>query len=360
MVLLIPLFSNIACIITYKLYNIHKRVLLYKYLIYTNLKEGETKMKKLTKVFFSVILSFALLFSFYSTNSYAANVKTLTTSQQGIREISHGTITVNTNKNNSSSNKAGISVKDDTGSTSTGSVVVSYSLEANNINRTIINSFRIQSITGVPPTFLYISSDLKDPNGDGPYDFTAFSFYHKDWLYGPLLAQWSGSEIFVGNSKTEVVPAETKFWGISCYAYANFIGNDTPITSTWDSPFTAVNRTGNIFPDYTDPWSGKKASDGLRTDWTKVSNPVAYNSGTDRAAAIAGYINLYGDPHYQWSAAYKPNYYEMHHIRPRALGGTNDISNFIPIPYYAHQAISSWFAGYDDPNNQGNDDPSGE
>lgn len=51
-------------------------------------------------------------------------------------------------------------------------------------------------------------------------------------------------------------------------------------------PYYVINRTGRVFPDYTDTWSSKKASDGLRTDWVKVSNPVSYDSGKDKQAAI--------------------------------------------------------------------------
>ncbi|MBU5444116.1 HNH endonuclease [Paenibacillus sp. MSJ-34] len=38
---------------------------------------------------------------------------------------------------------------------------------------------------------------------------------------------------------------------------------------------------------------------------------------------------------------------EIHHIRPRNLGGTNDFSNLISLPKSFHQTIvTPWFSGY--------------
>lgn len=39
-------------------------------------------------------------------------------------------------------------------------------------------------------------------------------------------------------------------------------------------------------------------------------------------------------------------------MRPRAFGGSNDISNLMAIPYINHSPISEWFAGYNDPKSQ--------
>lgn len=75
------------------------------------------------------------------------------------------------------------------------------------------------------------------------------------------------------------------------------IGNDTPISTYWQAPYTAINRTGNI-------------------------------------------LDLYGDPKRDWSN------YQIHHIQPRTYGGTNDVSNLIPIPSTQHALITSWFNGY--------------
>jgi hypothetical protein len=164
------------------------------------------------------------------------------------------------------------------------------------------------------------------------------NWYHDD-IFDNLGAFWTGSEVHVGNSKTEVVPAQTKFWSISGMASAYYVGSETQPETSWQASYTLINRTGNIFPDYTDSWSHKKASDGLRTDWNKVTNPVNWDNNT-RGTAISQYINLYGNPKWDWSN------YQIHHIQPRAYGGTNDISNLIPIPASQHSLITSWFNGY--------------
>lgn len=172
----------------------------------------------------------------------------------------------------------------------------------------------------------------------GPFELPSMNWYH-DNIFDNLSAYWTGPEIYAGNSKTEVVPAQTKFWAVNGLATAYFLDSNSSVKTSWQAPYTAINRTGNIFPDYTDPWSLKKASTGLRTDWAKTSTPVDWNNYL-RGTAIAQYIDLYRDPGWDWSN------YQIHHIQPRSYGGTNDISNLIPIPAMEHSLITSWFNGY--------------
>lgn len=41
-----------------------------------------------------------------------------------------------------------------------------------------------------------------------------------------------------------------------------------------------------------------------------------------------------------WSAR------QIHHIRPRIYGGTDDFNNLLPVPNANHYLITSWFRNY--------------
>lgn len=53
----------------------------------------------------------------------------------------------------------------------------------------------------------------------------------------------------------------------------------------------------------------------------------------------------------QWEAAYGVppggwGEYELHHIRPRAYGGTNDLDNLVPLSTEDHRQYTGWWSGY--------------
>lgn len=93
------------------------------------------------------------------------------------------------------------------------------------------------------------------------------------------------------------------------------------------------------YPEYADSHSGKKNHEPS-TSWSKVKNPVSWTS-EDRRDYIAWYVDTYGDPGWKWSD------YDIHHIRPREYGGTNDTSNLMPVPRSIHQLlITPWWVSY--------------
>jgi hypothetical protein len=67
------------------------------------------------------------------------------------------------------------------------------------------------------------------------------------------------------------------------------------------------------------PWGGKERGDYIK-EW--------YDRG-------------YSTPEGGWSG------YDIHHIRPREYGGTNDFDNLVPIPRDVHQQqFNSWWRDY--------------
>ncbi|MFD2700803.1 HNH endonuclease signature motif containing protein [Paenibacillus shunpengii] len=106
--------------------------------------------------------------------------------------------------------------------------------------------------------------------------------------------------------------------------------------------YNFLNVVNLHFPDgtpiYTDVASAKVMKEPARADWARTT-PISWTT-TDR--------NKYKD----WFNKTYPNVYdwslnEVHHMRPRNLGGTNDYSNLIPIPIHHHRSVvSPWFVAY--------------
>jgi hypothetical protein len=64
--------------------------------------------------------------------------------------------------------------------------------------------------------------------------------------------------------------------------------------------------------------------------------------GKERGAYIKEWYDRgYSTPEGGWSG------YDIHHIRPREYGGTNDFDNLVPVPRDVHQAeFNSWWRDY--------------
>lgn len=105
---------------------------------------------------------------------------------------------------------------------------------------------------------------------------------------------------------------------------------------------TRLNRAGRAYPNVIDPRTGSAIhfpGEGL----TKV--PVSQRApwgGKERGAYIKQWYDRgYSTPEGGWSG------YDVHHIRPREYGGTNDFDNLVPIPRDVHQQqFNSWWRDY--------------
>lgn len=102
-----------------------------------------------------------------------------------------------------------------------------------------------------------------------------------------------------------------------CYPFLKISVTGWGLTNDGDSSNEhMVNRTGHVFPDYTDPWSGKSASDGVRTDWVKIPKEqkdqqvpwITFIINQKRTE----YENTYIHHTFDWSG----NNYQLHHMRP--------------------------------------------
>jgi hypothetical protein len=289
------------------------------------------------KKFISILITLLMVLSLLGANSVFA-------SDTINYEISNAPTqsTLSSNSTDSSyticSGKIVISLKNKTTSSANGSsamsaselgyIALAYNLSANTTNRTVTHSFTITDIGGVPTT-LSITQYLSKADHLNGLELQKVA---------SLSVNWSIGDIYVGNSKSITTSIDTGFYTLKGLDSALFLDGGAAMNPWSDSP-VLLNRTANFFPDYTDPYTGKKASTGIYTSWAKTSNPVDWNN-TIRDALRNQFNSTYGAHWGDWSG------YQLHHIQPRALGGTNDISNIIPLPTSQHYAVSGWFNGY--------------
>jgi hypothetical protein len=99
------------------------------------------------------------------------------------------------------------------------------------------------------------------------------------------------------------------------------------------------NKKAVRYPSYTDLLSGKSVAAPSLT-LTKVSNPVSWTTA-DRNNYKSWYEQTYNKGKIlDWSDV------QVHHIIPRAYGGTNNYSNLIPLPISVHTLFTTWWVNY--------------
>ncbi|WP_199925427.1 HNH endonuclease signature motif containing protein [Paenibacillus bouchesdurhonensis] len=102
-----------------------------------------------------------------------------------------------------------------------------------------------------------------------------------------------------------------------------------------------TNKNATIYPFHADPYSGKVMTEPAKANWART--PSIDWTTTDRANYIKKYSELYPNNNWNWSGSVT----NIHHIRPRNLGGTNAFDNLIPISTVLHQSVvTPWFAAY--------------
>lgn len=189
--------------------------------------------------------------------------------------------------------------------------------------------FWIDSITGPAPAAV----DFK------------INFYSEPSLQGSVSVQTSqkmvqGTDVHTGNIGYMEFPAKTTFFAVDGdWGMAGYNGN-TSIAPIQMSSVYLQNKIGQNFPEYIDPVSKKDAETPIHTDWAKLTSSPTWTT-QDRYLFIKEFSEKYGNQ----SADYWNNN-QVHHIRPRIYGGTNDFSNLMPVPVQQHQLITTWFRNY--------------
>ncbi|WP_018664709.1 HNH endonuclease signature motif containing protein [Heyndrickxia acidiproducens] len=147
---------------------------------------------------------------------------------------------------------------------------------------------------------------------------------------------FEASEIKTGAQKSLSVKAKTAY--LTLYgAFGALMADGTPNYFSISPSTILTNKLNQYFPNYIDPVSGKQAIDGVRTDWQRTGS----HPWNGRNAYIKQFESIYGDqPDSYWSAV------QIHHIRPRNFGGSDEFDKLMPVETTAHRLITTWFVNY--------------
>lgn len=185
---------------------------------------------------------------------------------------------------------------------------------------------------------------LDSIEGPAPYAVdAAIVLYTEPSLQGPVSINKTNLISKVGNITTGAigsveVPAKTTFWAAGGEYGAESTSGNVAFYPITQGPIELQNKLAQNFPEYVDPVSHKDAESPLRTDWTRLGQSPSWNG---RQAFINQFNATYGTQSADWWSAR-----QIHHIRPRIYGGTDDFNNLLPVPNANHYLITSWFRNY--------------
>lgn len=195
-------------------------------------------------------------------------------------------------------------------------------------NKRIKVSSKVTKITGSVPSSILVVYNLK----------------RADTRYGAMKQEASAFENMllpvVGRTSQKTIDlTRTGYYKVEFTFSITYLTGEHPTAAVTENNTILLNRMARPFPaTYTDPVSGKSVVEPP-ANFTKTSSPVKWTD-TERKAFRNWYMTTYNVPNYSWTNI------EIHHIKPREYGGTNDFSNLIPLPKAIHTLYTSWFAGY--------------
>jgi polyhydroxyalkanoate synthesis regulator phasin len=139
--------------------------------------------------------------------------------------------------------------------------------------------------------------------------------------------------------------ADTAYWHWDSIVYANESGGQVPASTGIGSP-ELINKKGRDYPlGYSDPQSGIV----LYEPPTILSVNQQVRDNQFKSKFETHYENNWGSPtEFSWSQV------DIHHMRPLKYGGSNAMSNGIPLMNFSsshsvipkHSYLTSWWASY--------------
>lgn len=122
------------------------------------------------------------------------------------------------------------------------------------------------------------------------------------------------------------------------YFIVKITGSFDGMSANYKTYNILFNKKAVRYPQYTCPVSEIYCVAPYYSNFQKT-NSIAWNG---RNAYIKWFNNKYnnGKNPWDWSG------YEIHHIRPRQYGGTNEYSNLIPLPKNIHTTFTTWWRNY--------------
>ncbi|WP_166243390.1 HNH endonuclease signature motif containing protein [Paenibacillus turpanensis] len=187
--------------------------------------------------------------------------------------------------------------------------------------------YYISSVIGTKPSSIVHSFNLNAATSrNGTY-----SSYDSD--SGTTTSISAGKQVL-----EDFYVVNTKFWEGS-YTVTAFASNGQPYTpAVWKGYLGLANKKAVEYPSYISPHTGMHMSLPASTNWSKTTS-IDWTQ-KDRDNYIEKYVSTYGNPPWDWDD------YDIHHIKPRNYGGTNDFSNLIPLERNFHYTVSAWWNNY--------------
>ena len=105
---------------------------------------------------------------------------------------------------------------------------------------------------------------------------------------------------------------------------------------------SVTNGAGKPYPEVLNPGTGELIPyPGSGLSKVPVSERVSWGAKERGEFIKEWYDNGYSTPPGGWAG------YDIHHIQPRELGGTNDFDNLVPVLRDVHQQqFNSWWVNY--------------
>lgn len=180
--------------------------------------------------------------------------------------------------------------------------------------------------------------------------------YGKIWRVGTIDSANFKFQLWAGNTSASVKMAEETVTSVPAWPFYNTVSYTPTATKFWDVTLSGTlngesmyystydflfNKKAIEYPDITDNFGNISMSVPSSATWAKVSNPLGTLSTSQLAAYKTWYQNTYNSGNtLNWTDI------QIHHVKPRAYGGTHDYSNLMPLHKNIHYTVTSWWASY--------------
>lgn len=212
-----------------------------------------------------------------------------------------------------------------------GYIEVSFQLMPQAGTGEVLLFWRVEEIVGDEPDIMYLTYALYGSVlRDYPKTFNLINQKVSSPIFNPSVGDTGTVSITISKTYYYVYSVIGELYEDGFYVG----GFETGLLG----PDVLLNKKAVVYPYHFDPYAFKLMVEPERTDWAQT--PSIPWTSYDRQKYIQWYDMTY--PHHRWNW----NEMQIHHIRPRNYGGTNDYDNLIPIKTTDHYTVNAWWANY--------------
>lgn len=224
-----------------------------------------------------------------------------------------------------------------------GSLDDTVSVQQNSINSEVSGSSFAPAATNI----YYIDVSIQGSNGQ---------IVGKVWHLGYVPKHNLNIALWAGDSSASSKITSINTTNISAWPFTTQVSSTPTSSKFWDVTITGTmdgqnfyystydflfNKKAVEYPSVTDCFGNVSMTVPSSAAWSKVSNPVAALTTAERNAYITWYEQTYNNGNsLNW------NDVQIHHIKPRAYGGTHVYSNLMPLKTSVHTTVTTWWASY--------------